>query len=88
MAMASGSGHPGSSDVVLHTQADQHLHDHADADGLDKAHNIAHDLALPELVEEDGRGQRQGQGRAEDAQNGRHAAAHAGSLGAWQRWRS
>ena len=60
----------------------QHAQHHADADRLDDLHDVAHDLAGAELLEERRRQKRQRQGGAEDAQDREDAARHPGGLGA------
>ena len=67
--------------VGAQAQAEQHLQDHADAERLDDFHDPPHDLAGAELLEEDRRRQRQGEGRAQHAQHGHQTANGTRRLG-------
>ena len=68
-------------DAGLAAEAHQHAQHHADADRLDDFHDVAHDLAGAELLEERRRQKRQRQGGAEDAEDREDAARHPGGLG-------
>ena len=63
-------------------QGNEDRKDHAHADGLDRPHDIKHDLALPEFLEEEGRHKGQRQGGGQHTNDGYRTAQHSGGLGA------